>query len=95
MSDQYNKRAGDETEPVEEPLGTKPGRSWAIAGIVSGVTALILSPIVFTPLGMVMGTVGYLRGSRRLGAIAVAISLGSLILGLILNAIFTYLVNRA
>jgi hypothetical protein len=64
-----------------------------LAGIISGALALILVPILLGPLGMVLGTVGLLKGARRMGAIAIGVSVLSLILGLILNAILLYVVN--
>ncbi len=76
-----------------ENTAPQPGRNWAIAGIISGALALILIPILFGPLGMVLGAVGLTRGARRLGAIAIGVSVASLVLGLILNAVLLYMME--
>lgn len=64
-----------------------------MAGIISGALSLVLIPILLGPLGMVLGTVGLLKGSRKMGVIAIGVSVFGLVLGLILNAILLYVMD--
>ena len=67
------------------PDGRRPGRGWAIAGIVSGVLALGILPILLGPLGIVLGIVGYAKGSRRMGVVAIVTGALGLAIGLVLT----------
>ena len=85
-------RSASETE--KEPLeGRPPGHNWAVAGIVVGALAFILIPVLLGPMGMAFGLVGYLKGARKLGLIAVLVSIFSLILGTILSVILVSMMN--
>ncbi len=75
------------------PSGRLPGHNWAVAGIVVGALAFVLIPVLLGPLGMVFGLVGYVKGARRLGAIAIVVSIFSLILGTILSVILVSMMN--
>ncbi len=46
---------------------TKPGRTLSIIGIVLGVLALIVLPIVLGPIGAVLGFVANSKGDKPLG----------------------------
>ena len=67
------------------PNARRPGRGWAIAGIVSGVLALGILPIVLGPLGILLGIVGYAKGSRRMGVVAIVAGALGLVIGLVLT----------
>lgn len=80
-------------KPAEEHSGRPPGRGWAVTGIVSGVLAFVLIPPLFGALGILFGFVGRAKGDRRLGRIAIIVSIFSLVLGSILYAVFRNLMN--
>lgn len=57
-----------------DPADSGRGRGWAIAGIVSGVASALLIPILFGPLGVILGIVGIVKDSRPLGITTVVVS---------------------
>lgn len=63
------------------------GRGWAFAGIVSGVVAVVLVPVLFGPLGVALGVVGYAKGSRGPGVAAVVAGLVGMVAGILLTAV--------
>jgi len=67
---------------------------WAIAGIISGVVAVFLIPILFGPLGVVLGIVGLARGSRGPGIAAIIVGILGLVLGVVLAAFLYPLVTK-
>lgn len=71
------------------------GRNWAVAGIVAGALSLVLAPVLLGPVGMLFGAVGYVKGARRLGVIAVVVSILSLVLGSVLYVVLQNLTNQA
>lgn len=73
------------TEPQGPTSRRRPGRAWSVVGIVSGALAFVLIPILFGPLGIVLGIVGYRKGDRRLGRVAIIVSALGLILGIVLT----------
>lgn len=75
----------EDTDRAEERSGK--GKGWAIAGIISGVAAALLIPILFGPLGVILGIVGLVKGSRPLGITAIVVSILGTIVGLIIGAI--------
>ncbi|MGB3632413.1 MAG: hypothetical protein WA982_00080 [Rubrobacteraceae bacterium] len=81
--------ASDESRPEDQ----RPGRNWAVAGIVFGVLAFILVPIFMGPLGILFGLIGFAKGARRLGKIAMGISVFSLVLGSVLYILLQNLMN--
>lgn len=46
---------------------TKSGRGFTIGGAVCAVIALVFFPIVFGPVGAVLGFVGYSKGDKPAG----------------------------
>ena len=70
-----------------------PGRNWAVAGVVVGVLAFVVLPFLLGPLGILFGLVGFAKGARRLGKIAMGISIFSLVLGSVLFVLLQNLVN--
>ena len=70
-----------------------PGRNWAVAGLISGILAFVLTPFLFGLLGILFGFIGYAKGAKRLGRIAVVVSVFSLILGSILYILLQNLLN--
>jgi hypothetical protein len=81
------------SEPDREVSGRPPGHNWAVAGIVVGALAFVLIPMLLGPMGMVFGLVGYVKGARRLGLIAIVVSIFTLILGTILSVILVSMMN--
>lgn len=81
--------------PGEEPLeNRRPGRNWAVAGVIFGSLAFVLIPFLFGTLGILFGAVGFLKGARRLGKIAIGVSILSLVLGTILYVLLLNLINQ-
>ena len=72
----------------EGSSGRRPGRVWAIAGIVSGVSAVMVLPIILGPLGIVLGVVGYAKGSRGPGTAAMVAGVLGLLLAAFLLSVF-------
>jgi hypothetical protein len=68
-----------------------PGRNLAIAGIVSGAISFLVVPILFGPLGVLLGILGLARGERRLGTIAILVSVLGLVVGFVLSFLVLYL----
>lgn len=66
------------------------GRNLAIAGIVSGAVSFLVIPILFGPLGVLLGILGLARGERRLGKIAIVVSVLGLVVGFILSFLVVY-----
>ncbi len=73
--------------PPASPSGSSGrGRGWAIAGILSGLLAVVLVPILFGPLGVLFGIVGYVKCSRRAGIAAVVVGVLGFVVGIALTA---------
>ena len=53
--------------PESATPGRPRGRAWSVAGIICGVLAVVLIPILFGPLGVVFGIVGFVKGDRGPG----------------------------
>jgi uncharacterized membrane protein YccF (DUF307 family) len=64
-----------------------PGRIFSIIGIPFAVVALVLLPIIFGPVGAVLGFVGYSKGDKTLGLWVGIGSIVTTIIGMILGAI--------
>lgn len=71
------------------------GRNWAIAGIISGLVAVVLLPVIFGPLGVAFGFVALVKGSRGLGVVAILAGILGLVLGVVLSAVLLSIVNQA
>ncbi|MDP8972461.1 MAG: hypothetical protein M3N45_04625 [Actinomycetota bacterium] len=76
--------------PEDRPTRGR-GRNLAIAGIVSGAVSFLVIPILFGPLGVLLGILGLARGERRLGTVAVVVSVLGLVVGFILSFLVLYL----
>jgi len=76
--------------PEDRPARGR-GRKPAIAGIVSGAVSFLVLPILFGPLGVLLGILGFVRGERRLGTIAIVVSVLGLVVGFILSFLVLYL----
>jgi hypothetical protein len=61
-------------------LGGKPGESLAVVGLTCGLFGLLFFPPLFGTVGSVLGAAGYVKGSRRLGAVAVVAGAAALVL---------------
>lgn len=64
-------------KPVESE-----GRIYSILGIVFAVLSLVVLPIVFGPIAVILGIIGYLKGDRNLGMTAI-------VLGVVLSVLST------
>ena len=80
--------------PDNATPGRPRGRGWSIAGIVSGVLAIVVVPILLGPLGVVFGIVGFVRGDRRLGIAAIIVSVLGFVIGLIVGLVLLSIVNQ-
>jgi hypothetical protein len=67
------------------------GRNLTIAGIVSGAVSFLVIPILFGPLGVLLGILGLAIAERRLGTIAIGVSVLGLVVGFILSFLVLYL----
>jgi hypothetical protein len=67
------------------------GRNLTIAGIVSGVVSFLVIPILFGPLGVLLGILGLAIAEQRLGTIAIGVSVLGLVVGFILSFLVLYL----
>ena len=54
--------------------GSKGGRRFSIVSIVLALLSLAVAPVVFGPLGVLMGAVAVARGGRYLGMLGVTAS---------------------
>jgi hypothetical protein len=79
--------------PQEEPASRRSGRGWSIAGLVCGIIAFLIVPILFGPLGIIFGFLGYRGGDRRLGTIAMIVSAVGLVVGLVIGALLLVLLG--
>lgn len=75
--------------PEDRPARRR-GRNLAIAGIVSRAVSFLVIPILFGPLGVLLGILGLARGERRLGTIAIVVSVLGLVVGFILSFLVLY-----
>jgi len=76
--------------PEDRPARGR-GRNLAIAGIVSGAVSFLVLPILLGPLGILLGILGLARGERRLGTIAIVVSVLGLVVGFILSFLVLYI----
>ena len=80
--------------PENAAPGRPRGRGWSIAGIVSGVLAIFLVPVLLGPLGVVFGIVGFARGDRGLGIAAIIVSILGFVIGLAVGVLLLSLMNQ-
>ncbi|AXT85369.1 hypothetical protein C6I20_09350 [Aeromicrobium sp. A1-2] len=72
----------------QNPRATRPpGRVHTIVGGVFGVMAILFFPILFGPLGAILGFMGHRKGDRPLGTYVGAGSIMTTIIGITLGAI--------
>jgi len=83
--------AVNEPRPSYAPGNATPGRprgrAWSVAGIISGILAIFLIPVLFGPLGVVFGIVGFVKGDRGLGIAAIIVGVLGFVIGLIVGAL--------
>ncbi len=70
------------------PAGKPPGRPWTIAGLVCGLLALLLVPIIFGPLGIIFGFVGKSKGDPMGQWVGIG-SIVTTVLGILLGLALT------
>ena len=80
--------------PENATPGRPRGRGWSIAGIISGVLAVFIVPILLGPLGVVFGIVGLVRGDRGLGIAAIIVSILGFVIGLLVGVVLLSLMNQ-
>ena len=72
------------TLPVEPPL-KNPGRVEGIISIICAVMAILFFPIIFGPVGIILGSVSLKKGSKTLGLVAIILSAVFMGLGFVLG----------
>lgn len=76
------------------PQGGNNGSIYSIFGIICAVISLLLLPIVFMPLGIVLGSIGMKKGDKTKGLVAIILSAVFGVMGMILGAVVaTMLIN--
>jgi hypothetical protein len=70
------------------PPETKTGHGFTIGSVVSAIVAVVILPIVFGPLGIVLGFVGHGRGERY-GKWAGLFAIVCTVAGFVLGAVVT------
>ena len=73
--------------PESATPGRPRGRAWSVAGIISGVRAVVLIPILFGPLGVVFGIVGFVKGDGAPGIAAMIVGVIGLVVGVVLLSV--------
>lgn len=66
--------------------GSAPAKGFAIAGLVCGLVAFLLLPVVLGPLGIIFGAISWSKGNK-LGMAATIVSICGLVIGMILGYI--------
>ncbi len=66
--------------------GTNSARVMSIIGIVLAAIAVFLFPIIFGPIGAVLGFVAYAKGDKPLGLIVGIAAIVATIVGMVLGA---------
>lgn len=66
--------------------GDSPGRPWSIAGLVCGVLAILIVPIILGPLGIGFGFVGNSKGDRMGFWVGIG-SIFTTVLGMVLGVL--------
>jgi len=59
-----------------------PGKGFAIAGLVCGIIALLLLPILLGPLGVIFGSIAWSKGSK-FGMVATVVTIPCMVLGML------------
>lgn len=77
--------------PTQQPPASRPRpsggvRAMSIIGIVLGALALLFLPIVFGPIGIVLGAVAYGKGDKTVGLAALIVASVGMIAGMALGA---------
>jgi len=76
------------TSPIEPP-SEHPGRTSGIIGIVCAVISILFFPIIFGPVGIVLGVKARQKGSKNLGLVAIILSavfmVGGMLLGILVG----------
>ena len=84
MPSQPSSTRDDSSRSVSSPASLLAGRILALIGLVVCVPAgLYLISIAMESLGVVLGTVGYFLGARRVGTVTVVLGLAAMIFGLL------------
>ena len=84
MPSQPSSTRDNSSRSVSSPAGLLAGRILALIGLVVCVPAgLYLISIAMESLGVVLGTVGYFLGARRVGTVTVVLGLATMIFGLL------------
>lgn len=73
------------TTPAPAPAPARAtGNTLSIIGIVCGVVAIIILPIVFGPAGLVLGFIARSKG-ERLSTVAIIVAAVGMVLGFLLG----------
>jgi hypothetical protein len=68
------------------PVAETRGNTLSIIGIVCGVVAVLFLPIVFGPVGIILGIIGKTR-NEKLSTIAIVVAVVGMVAGFILGAV--------
>lgn len=93
--DQQNIEPEQPHEPyVPQPFQRNEGRGYAIAGLICGIAALFILPILLGAIGIILGIIGYKKGEKGLGITAIIVSTITMLLGIIALFWLTYHMPR-
>lgn len=73
------------TVPVEPPA-KHPGRTEGIIAIICAVVSLLFFPIIFGPVGIILGITAHKKGEKTLGLVAIILSAIFMVIGFIFGA---------
>jgi len=68
------------------PSPSTAGNGFSTAGIILGVIAFLFFPIVFGPLGIIMGAIAKSKGESK-AVVAIAVSAAGLVVGMMIGFI--------
>lgn len=71
---------------ISDEKQSRPGQGFAIAGLVLGIVAFLILPVICGPLGIIFGAISWSKGNRT-GMAATIVSICGLVIGMILGAI--------
>lgn len=76
----------------QEPPSRHPGRTEGIIGIICAVISLAFFPIIFGPVGIILGAISSKKGSKTLGLVTIILSAVFMVIGFIIGAaVYLYL----
>lgn len=74
------------TMPVES-VSQHPGRMEGIISIICAVISILFFPVIFGPVGIILGIVAFRRGAKTIGIVGIILSLIFMIAGFVIGYI--------